>query len=126
LTWRRRWRGGFAVIGHNWSFLNGFKGGAGGITPPHRGDDAGAQPAGRRRDDHHRRLPDLVGAHRLDRHLCRGGRRVCVVPDPLPIDQISPWPFAIYGVMALAAVLTALRPNREKLREQKERIITLW
>ena len=24
--------GGFAVIGHNWSFLNGFKGGAGGIT----------------------------------------------------------------------------------------------
>jgi hypothetical protein len=24
--------GGMAVIGHNWSFLNGFKGGAGGIT----------------------------------------------------------------------------------------------
>jgi hypothetical protein len=91
----------------------------------HRGDDAGAQPAGRRRHDHHRRLPDLVVAHRLDRHLCRGGRRVCVVPHPL-VDQISPWPFAIYGVMVLAAVLIALRPNREKLREQKERIITLW
>ena len=24
--------GGLAVVGHNWSFLNGFKGGAGGIT----------------------------------------------------------------------------------------------
>ncbi len=44
----------------------------------------------------------------------------------LAVDQITPWPFAIFGVIALAAVMIALRPNREKLREQKERIITLW
>jgi prolipoprotein diacylglyceryltransferase len=44
----------------------------------------------------------------------------------LSVDEISPWPFAIYGVMVLVAVMIALRSNREKLREQKERIITLW
>ena len=44
----------------------------------------------------------------------------------LAVDQITPWPFALYGLLVLVAVLAALRPNREKLRQQQERIITLW
>ncbi len=44
----------------------------------------------------------------------------------LGVQEMSPWPFIIYGVMVLAAVVIALRPNREKLREGKERVITLW
>jgi hypothetical protein len=44
----------------------------------------------------------------------------------LGVQEMSPWPYIIYGVMVLASVVIALRPNREKLREGKERIITLW
>ena len=44
----------------------------------------------------------------------------------LGVQEMSPWPYIIYGVMVLAAVVIALRPNREKLREGKERVITLW
>jgi hypothetical protein len=44
----------------------------------------------------------------------------------LGVQEMSPWPYILYGVMVLASVVIALRPNREKLREGKERVITLW
>jgi glycerol-3-phosphate acyltransferase PlsY len=115
--------GGFAVIGHNWSFLNGFKGGAGGITTAATTLALNPLVGG---------VTIIIGAFLIwwSRIASIGTFAVAVAAFALflilSIDQISPWPFAIYGVMVLAAVLTALRSNREKLREQKERIITLW
>jgi glycerol-3-phosphate acyltransferase PlsY len=36
------------------------------------------------------------------------------------------WPYAVYGVITLISVIVALRPNREKLKEGQERVVTLW
>lgn len=115
--------GGFAVIGHNWSFLNGFKGGAGGITTAATTLALNPLVGG---------VTIIIGAFLIwwARIASIGTLAVAVSAFSLflilSVDEITPWPFAIYGVMALAAVVIALRPNREKLREQKERIITLW
>ena len=115
--------GGFAVIGHNWSFLNGFKGGAGGITTAATTLAISPLVGG---------VTIIIGAFVIwwTRIASVGTFAVAVSAFALflilAVDQISPWPFIIYGVMVLAAVMVALRPNREKLREQKERIITLW
>lgn len=115
--------GGFAVIGHNWSFLNGFKGGAGGITTAATTLALNPLVGG---------VTIIIGAFLIwwARIASIGTFAVAVAAFALflilAVDEITPWPFAIYGVMVLAAVLIALRPNREKVREQKERIITLW
>lgn len=115
--------GGFAVIGHNWSFLNRFKGGAGGITTAATTLALSPLVGG---------IVIIVGAFLIwwSRIASIGTFAVAVSSFALflilAIDQITPWPFAIYGVMVLAAVLIALRPNREKLRQQQERIITIW
>lgn len=115
--------GGFAVIGHNWSFLNGFKGGAGGITTAATTLAISPLVGG---------IVIIVGAFLLwwSRIASIGTFAVAVASFALflilAVDQITPWPFIIYGVMVLAAVMVALNSNREKLREQKERIITLW
>ncbi len=115
--------GGFAVIGHNWSFLNGFKGGAGGITT------AATTLA----------ISPLVGGMAIIiAAFVMWWTRISSVATftvgvcafalflILGVQQLSPWPFVIYGVIVLAAVLIALRSNREKLRQQQERVITLW
>ncbi len=115
--------GGLAVIGHNWSFLNGFKGGAGGITAAATTLAISPLVGG---------ITIIIGAFVIwwTRIASVGTFAVGVASFALflilAVDQITPWPFAIFGVIALAAVMIALRPNREKLREQKERIITLW
>ncbi len=116
--------GGFAVIGHNWSFLLGFKGGAGGITgaattmalyPPVGG------------------MVWLIGIL-----LFWWGRMASVATFSIGAgtfaiflmlmveDWVTFWPYAIYGLITLASVMIALRPNREKLKEGKERVITRW
>jgi len=41
-------------------------------------------------------------------------------------DFTTYWPYCIYGIIALISVILALRPNREKLKEGKERVVTLW
>ena len=115
--------GGFAVIGHNWSFLNGFKGGAGGITTAATTLALSPLVGG---------IVIIVGAFLIwwSRIASIGTFAVAVSSFALflilAVDQITPWPFIIYGVMVLGAVLAALRPNREKLRQQQERIITMW
>lgn len=115
--------GGFAVIGHNWSFLNGFKGGAGGITTAATTLALSPLVGG---------IVIIIGAFLIwwARIASIGTFAVAVSSFALflilAVDQITPWPFIIYGVMVLAAVMIALKSNREKLREQKERIITLW
>lgn len=115
--------GGFAVLGHNWSFLNGFKGGAGGITT------AATTLA----------ISPLVGGMAIIiaafviwwtriSSIATMTVGVCAFAMflILGVQEMAPWPYIIYGVMVLAAVVIALRPNREKLREGKERVITLW
>lgn len=115
--------GGLAVIGHNWSFLNGFKGGAGGITAAATTLAISPLVGG---------ITIIIGAFVIwwTRIASVGTVSVGIAAFALflilAVDQITPWPFAIFGVIALAAIMIALRPNREKLREQKERIITLW
>jgi len=42
----------------------------------------------------------------------------------LGVQELSPWPFILYGGMVLVAVAVALRPNRENIRQQKERVIS--
>ncbi|MFZ4850914.1 MAG: glycerol-3-phosphate acyltransferase [Caldilinea sp.] len=115
--------GGLAVVGHNWSFLNGFKGGAGGITAAATALALSPLVGG---------IVVVVGAFLIwwSRIASIGTFAVAVASFALflllAVDQITPWPFALYGLLVLVAVLAALRPNREKLRQQQERIITLW
>ncbi|MFM7584441.1 MAG: glycerol-3-phosphate acyltransferase [Caldilinea sp.] len=115
--------GGLAVVGHNWSFLNGFKGGAGGITAAATTLALSPLVGG---------IVVVVGVFLIwwSRIASIGTFAVAVASFALflllAVDQITPWPFALYGILVLVAVLTALRPNREKLRQQQERIITLW
>ena len=115
--------GGLAVVGHNWSCLNGFKGGAGGITAAATTLALSPLVGG---------IVVVVGAFLIwwSRIASVGTLAVAVASFALflllAVDQITPWPFALYGILVLLAVLMALRPNREKLRQQQERIITLW
>jgi glycerol-3-phosphate acyltransferase PlsY len=115
--------GGLAVIGHNWSFLNGFKGGAGGITT------AATTLA----------LSPLVGGiviiiaviviwwTRISSIATfTVGTCAFAIFLILGVQELSPWPFILYGGMVLVAVAVALRPNRENIRQQKERVISLW
>jgi glycerol-3-phosphate acyltransferase PlsY len=116
--------GGFAVIGHNWSFLLGFKGGAGGITgaattmalyPPVGG------------------MVWLIGIL-----LFWWGRMASVATFGIGAstfaiflmliveDAATFWPYSIYGIITLVSVVVALRPNREKIKEGKERVINRW
>jgi membrane protein YdbS with pleckstrin-like domain len=44
----------------------------------------------------------------------------------LYLNEAAPWPFVVYGVLVLVAVVVALAPNREKLRTGEERVISLW
>lgn len=116
--------GGMAVIGHNWSFLLGFKGGAGGITL------AATTMA---------LLPPVGGIVWLVGILIFWWSRIAslatfavgaatfaiflmyTVEDPQTY-----WPYVVYGVIGLAAVMLALRPNRAKLAQGEERVVTLW
>lgn len=115
--------GGFAVIGHNWSFLNGFKGGAGGITSAATTLAISPLVGG---------MVIIVGAFLIwwSRIASIGTFAVGVSAFALflmlGVQQLTPWPYIIYGVIALFSVMVALRSNREKLRKQEERIITIW
>ncbi|RIK32803.1 MAG: hypothetical protein DCC55_36180 [Chloroflexi bacterium] len=115
--------GGAAIIGHNWSVFIGFKGGAGGIT------SAATTMA----------ISPLVGgAVWLIGILVIWWSRIAAVGTfsvgasafalflVLALNELSPWPYVVYGVITLVSVLVALQPNREKLSAQQERVITLW
>lgn len=116
--------GGLAVVGHIWSFLLGFKGGAGGITgaattmalyPPVGG------------------MVWLIGIllfwwGRMASVATFGvsAATFAILTMLLVDDWALYWPYALYGVITLVSVVVALRPNRERLKEGKERVVTLW
>jgi acyl phosphate:glycerol-3-phosphate acyltransferase len=116
--------GGLAVIGHNWSFLLGFKGGAGGITL------AATTMA---------LLPPVGGIVWIIGILLFWWSRMAsiatfsVAASTFGIflmytadDWQTYWPFLVYGLIGLVAVVAALGTNREKLRQGEERVVTLW
>ena len=115
--------GGFAIIGHNWSFLNGFKGGAGGITSAATTLAISPLVGG---------MVIIIGAFMIwwTRIASVGtfavGSSAFALFLMLGVQALVPWPYMIYGVIALFSVMMALRSNREKLRKQEERIITIW
>ncbi len=115
--------GGAAIIGHNWSVFIGFKGGAGGIT------SAATTMA---------ILPLAGGMVWLIGILIIWWSRIAslatfavgvsafVVFLVLAMNELAPWPYVIYGAIALISVMIALRTNREKLKNMQERVITIW
>jgi glycerol-3-phosphate acyltransferase PlsY len=115
--------GGAAVIGHNWSVFIGFKGGAGGIT------SAATTMA----------ISPLVGGMVwLVGILLLWWSRIASVATfavgasafslflILALNELAPWPYTAYGLIALVSVLIALQSNREKVKTQQERVITIW
>jgi acyl phosphate:glycerol-3-phosphate acyltransferase len=115
--------GGAAIIGHNWSVFIGFKGGAGGIT------SAATTMA---------ILPLVGGMVALIGILLIWWSRIASIATfavgasafslflILALNQLAPWPYVIYGAIALISVMIALQSNREKLKGQQERVITIW
>ena len=116
--------GGLAVVGHNWSFLNGFKGGAGGITgaattmalyPPVGG------------------MVWLIGIFGFWWSRIASIATFVVAASTFSIflmllvdDWATFWPYTVYGLITLVSVIVALRSNREKLKQGQERVISLW
>lgn len=116
--------GGFAVIGHIWSVFLGFKGGAGGIT------GAATTMA---------LYPPVGGMVWLIGGLLFWWSRIASIATfsvglstfaiflMLAVDDwLTYWPYVVYGLIALSAVIVALQPNRQKLKEGQERVVTLW
>ncbi len=115
--------GGFAVIGHNWSLFLGFRGGAGGATA------AGALLG----------LNPLAGAIMVPLFILilvvvryasvatmsigLGGLGILILFAGLGIHH-TPWSQVLFGLIASAAILWALRPNIRRLRQGTERRIT--
>ncbi len=117
--------GGAAIIGHNWSVFMGFKGGAGGITSAATTMMLSPLVGG---------IVWLIGAFAIwwTRMASVGTFVVGAGAFSLFLifglnEQISlPWPYIIYGAIALISVVIALASNREKIRKGEERVITLW
>lgn len=115
--------GAFAIIGHNWSIFLGFKGGAGGITSAATTMMISPLVGS---------VVWLIGAFllwwtRMASIATFGvGVSAFALFLVLYLNQSAPWPYLVYGVIVLIAVIAALEPNREKLRKGEERVITLW
>ena len=115
--------GAFAILGHNWSVFLGFKGGAGGITSAATTMMLSPLVGS---------MVWLIGAFllwwtRIASVATFGvGISAFAIFLVLYLNESLPWPYLVYGVIVLVAVLAALAPNREKLRTGEERVITLW
>ncbi len=141
--------GGAAVLGHNWSIFLGFKGGAGGITcaltclalNPIVGLIVVLVGAAMLWWARIASIATLsTGVVSLACFLVLGvygtlsgtmpGEAQFVYPVGLPARFLfgtgSSWSNLAFGVPACLAIIVSLRSNREKLRQQDERIITLW
>jgi glycerol-3-phosphate acyltransferase PlsY len=123
LDWASALAGAAAVVGHNWSIFMGFKGGAGGITSA--ATTIALNPLVGS-------MVWIIGAFMIwwSRMASVGTFSVGVSAFAIFVimaaNQQLSWAYAVYGVIALACVLIALRRNRQQLKEQKERIITIW
>lgn len=123
LDWASALAGGFAIIGHNWSLFLGFEGGAGGITSAATTMALMPLAGG---------IVWIAGAFLIwwSRIASVGTFAVGVTAFAtfllLAINGLASWAFVVYGAIALGSVLLALRSNREKMKKQEERVISLW
>jgi glycerol-3-phosphate acyltransferase PlsY len=114
-----------AVLGHNWSVLLGWRGGAGGVT-------AGAALVG---------LSPVAGgivvvcaiALLYFTHYASVATLVVGVGSLLILALLAlltagtqPWVHVVFGALAAFSIVWALRPNLKRLVEGNERRITLW
>ena len=110
--------GGMAIIGHNWSMFNGFKGGAGGITSAATAMAISPLVGG---------MVWLIGGILIwwTRIASVGSFAVGVSAFAifllLGVNRLSPWPYIIFGVIAFFSVLVALRNNRERFGRRRPR-----
>lgn len=138
--------GGAAVLGHNWSVFLGFKGGAGGITcaltclalNPMVGlivVVVGAVLLWWSRIAAIATLSTGVVSLACFAVLAvygsllgtgSGGFQPAGGVVPAAIGSGWSWANLAFAVPACLAIIVSLRSNREKLRQQDERIITLW
>lgn len=115
--------GGAAVWGHNWPIFAGFKGGAGGITAAATAMAVYPLAGG---------IVWLTGALLIwwSRIASVGTFSVGAVSLAalllFVLNGIAPWPYILFGIMAFIGIALALRRNRQQLKDQKERIITIW
>ncbi len=115
--------GAAAVAGHNWSFMLGLRGGAGGMT-------AGAALV---------MLSPTAGlvvvviavtllliTHYASVATLTVGLGSLIVLGLLSVvaGNANPWPHVIFGIMAAAGILWALRPNIKRLIQGTERRIS--
>lgn len=138
--------GGAAVLGHNWSVFLGFKGGAGGITcaltclalNPMVGLIVVAVGAVLLWWSRIAAIATLsTGVVSLACFVVLavyGSLLATGSGDFYPTGWLAPvaygsgwsWANLAFAVPACLAIIVSLRSNREKLRQQDERIITLW
>lgn len=117
--------GAAAVLGHNWSFMLGLRGGAGGITAgavvvflsPPAGLIVAVLAIGLLYVTHYASVATLVVGV---------GSLLALVALAILAPGSHPWPHVIFGVVAACAILWTLRPNLKRLIQGKERRITLW
>lgn len=117
--------GAAAVMGHNWSVLLGFRGGAGGVT-------AGAALLALSPLAAAVVVPLAIVALYLSRYASVGTLTVAVggavvlgvLALVAPATQVSV--HLIFGLASAAAVVISLRPNLKRLVAGTERRITLW
>lgn len=115
--------GAAAIVGHNWSIFLGFKGGAGGITSAATTMMLSPLVGS---------MVWLIGAFllwwtRIASIATFGvGVSAFAIFLVLYLNESATWPYVLYGVIVLVAVVIALGSNREKLRKGEERVITLW
>lgn len=114
---------GASVWGHNWPVFIGFQGGAGGITTAATAMALSPLVGG---------LVWIVGALLIWWSRIASVGTFAVASTALAatvilgLNGLVPWPYLIFGLMAWVGVYLALRPNRERLRQNQERIITIW
>lgn len=115
--------GGAAIWGHNWPLFAGFNGGAGGITAAATAMAVFPLAGG---------IVWVTGALLIwwSRIASVGTFAVGAVSLAVlllfALNDIAPWPYVIFGAMAFIGIFLALRRNRQQLKDQKERIITIW
>jgi len=115
--------GGLSIVGHNWSIFNDFKGGAGGITAAATTMAISPLVGG---------IVWLVGAFLIwwTRMASVATFSVAIGAFAgfliLGVNELTPWPYIVYGIIASVAIFIALRRNREALRRGEERVITIW
>jgi glycerol-3-phosphate acyltransferase PlsY len=117
--------GSAALFGHNWSFLLGWRGGAGGMT-------AGAVLTFLSPTAAVFVVPFALLMLYLSHYASIGtlavgvGSLVVLTLLALVNSFRYPWAHVVFGLLAAAGIAWALRPNFKRLREGSERRITLW